>query len=297
VNLQEAYYNLKFENAFLNAKGDAFQTFFEKLMSLAYKADFMPCRPWGRQGDQKNDGYLKSERMLFQVYAPDEMTAAKAKAKIKEDFDGAKKHWRKYFDKWIFVHNAVKGLPPDVLKTLLDLAKADKQITVTHWCLQEFRDVFRRITPDDLCAWFGSAPTPETIVGFKDLKVIFDHLARQTTITNLQVKDVPPGKIEANDLSDSVAVLLKHGMAKAPLVEQFFEKWHDPYLGERVAHSFRSKYQSLRADLRPNEIFNELMTWAGGSDRGTPEHELAVYTVMAYYFERCDIFEAPRGEA
>ena len=27
--------------------------------------------------------------------------------------------------------------------------------------------------------------------------------------------------------------------------------------------------------------------------RGTPEHQLAVLTVLAYYFERCDIFEEP----
>ena len=85
MNLSDAYYEQKFENEYLRAKGDAFQTFFERLMSLAYKADFMPCRPWGSQGDRKNDGYLKSERRLFQVYAPNEMDGAKAKAKITID--------------------------------------------------------------------------------------------------------------------------------------------------------------------------------------------------------------------
>jgi len=43
-------------------------------------------------------------------------------------------------------------------------------------------------------------------------------------------------------------------------------------------------------------IFAELQSWAGGVQRGTPEHQLAVLTVLAYYFERCDIFEEPRGE-
>lgn len=82
MNLQQAFYEQKFENAFLRAKGDEFQTFFEKLMGLAYKADFMACRPWGKRGDRKNDGFLKSERRLFQVYAPNEMTEAKAVTKI-----------------------------------------------------------------------------------------------------------------------------------------------------------------------------------------------------------------------
>ena len=101
--LSDAYYEQKFENEFLRSKGDAFQTFFERLMGLAYKADFMACRPWGNQGDRKNDGFLKSERRLFQVYAPNEMDAAKAKAKILEDFEGAKAHWNNHFDCWVFM--------------------------------------------------------------------------------------------------------------------------------------------------------------------------------------------------
>jgi hypothetical protein len=114
MKLPDAFYELKFENAFLRTKGDEFQTFFERLMGLAYKADFMACRPWGKQGDRKNDGFLKSERRLFQVYAPNEMAASKAIAKITEDFEGAKKHWGSHFDKWSFVHNAEGGLPAHV---------------------------------------------------------------------------------------------------------------------------------------------------------------------------------------
>ncbi len=75
MNLREAYYDLRFETAFLRAKGNEFQTFFERLMGLAYKADFMACRPWGNAGDRKNDGFLKSQRQFFQVYAPNEMKA------------------------------------------------------------------------------------------------------------------------------------------------------------------------------------------------------------------------------
>ena len=45
----------------------------------------------------------------------------------------------------------------------------------------------------------------------------------------------------------------------------------------------------------PNEIFHELQEWVGGANRGTPEHEMAVLTVIAYYFESCDIFEEPKS--
>lgn len=299
MNLQQAYYEQKFENAFLRAKGDAFQSLFETLMEFAYKADFMACRTWGNRGDRKNDGFLKSERRLFQVYAPNEMTETKAVSKIQEDFEGAKAHWRNHFDKWVFAHNAVDGLPPHVQTVLLDFEKANPGITLEPWCLEEFRVVFRRLSSDDLVAWFGVAPTAETKakLGFKDLQVVLEHLAGQSVESDQPVKDVPPDKIKANALSDSVATLLREGMVKAPLVTRFFEQWYDPLLGERIAKSFRSKYEALREDLTPNLIFSELQAWVGGADRGTPEHELAVLTIMAYYFERCDIFEEPREVA
>ena len=297
MNLQDAYYELKFEVAFLHAKGDEFQTFFERLMGLAYKADFMACRPWGKQGDRKNDGFLKSERRLFQVYAPNVMTAAKAVAKIKEDFEGAKIHWGAYFDKWVFAHNATDGLAPDIQALLLEFEQQNKGIKLEPWGLEQFKLIFRKLTNDDRESWFGLAPTDGTKVklSFKDLQVVLERIASLPAPRMAEVKDVPMGKIEANALSESVAQLLKEGMAKTPLVEDFFREWHDETLGERLAEAFKAQYQGLHRGSRPNQIFAELQSWAGGDQRGTPEHELAVLTVIAYYFERCDIFEEPRS--
>ena len=297
MNLQQANYELRFEVAFRSAKGDAFQTFFEKLMGLAYKADFMACRPWGNQGDRKNDGFLKSERRLFQVYAPNEMEAAKAIAKITEDFDGAKAYWGQYFDKWVFAHNAVDGLPPHVQRLLLEFEQANPGIRLEPWGLEELRFIFRKLPLDDLQSWFGFVPSEETKseLGFSDLQVVIETIADRPAPPLREVRDVPMGKIETNALSESVATLFKAGMAKAPLVRAFFEQWHDGALGERVAESFRAKYQALRGQSCPDEIFAELELWAGGKDRGSPKHQLAVLAVLSYYFDSCDIFEEPRS--
>jgi hypothetical protein len=297
MNLQEAYYELRFEIAFRRSKGAEFQTFFERLMGLAYKADFMACRPWGKIGDRKNDGFLKSERHLFQVYAPNEMEATKAINKITEDFEGAKAYWGKHFNKWSFVHNAIDGLPPHVQKVILDFEKANPGITLTPWGLEELRLVFRQLSLDDRSSWLGIAPTEETKarLGFKDIQVVLESLAGKAAPPGTSVKSVPPGKIEANSLSESVATVIKNGMAKAPLVSAFLEDWHDETLGERLAVAFRSEYARLRDIKHPNDVFLELQGWVGGNQRGTPEHEMAVLAVLAYYFERCDIFEEPRG--
>jgi hypothetical protein len=299
MNLTQAYYESRFENLFRAAKGNEFQTLFERLMGLAYKADFMACRPWGNDGDRKNDGFLKSERRLFQVYAPNEMEATKAIAKITEDFEGAKVHWGTHFDKWVFAHNAIDGLPPHVQTLLLDFEKANNGITLEPWSLEEFRLIFRKLTTDDLIPWLGAAPSDETkaSLGFGDLRLVLEALGMRPVPTDAPVRDVPMGKIEANALSASIATLIKGGMSKAPLVEKFFAQWHDETLGERIAEAFRTEYLRLRALHVPNVIFSELQAWAGGRGRGTPEHEMAVLAVIAYYFERCDIYEAPKEVA
>lgn len=297
MNLLEAYYENEFEKRFIRYKADAFQTFFERLMELAYKADFMACRPWGNQGDHKNDGFLESERRLFQVYAPNEMDATKAKAKINEDFFGAKKHWAVFFDKWVFVHNAYDGLPPHVLELILDLQRTNPMIKLEHWGFEELRLIFRKLSIDDKVSWFGPAPNEETKnnLGFADLKVVLEKIATSPVAPMRPVHNIPSGKIEANALSEAAETLIKQGMIKASLVDDFFSKYYDETFAERLAEAFNTEYRRLRDNhLTPNQIFTELQSWAGGVQHGTAEHQLAVFTVLAYYFESCDIFEEPR---
>ncbi len=94
---------------------------------------------------------------------------------------------------------------------------ANPGVTLEPWGLEEFRAVFRKLNLDDLQSWFGYAPTEETKthLGFKDLQVVLESLARPSLSAVGEGKDVPMGKIQANALSESVTTLLKAGMSKA----------------------------------------------------------------------------------
>ncbi len=301
-DITRAHYELKFQVAFLTAKGDAFQTLFEQVMGKAHLADFIPCRPWGNVGDRKNDGYLKSERTLFQVYAPNEMSAAEAIAKIDEDFAGALSHWRQYFDKWVFVHNAHDGLSPKIIGKLLELERQHAPLKVTHWSLEELRLRLGRIPLEGLQSWFGIAPTDaaKRSLSVAELESVLHHIAQTHPPTGDTPRPVPTGKIEANGLSPSVATLLKAGMERAELVEKFFDRWHDPLYGDRLAGAFRSRYIKLRDQspkIGPDAVFHELHTWAGGTWASSSGLQVAVMAVLAFFFEQCEIFEAPREGA
>lgn len=141
-NVNYTYYDSEYEKAFLRLKATAFQDFFADIMEKRYPKDFMRVRPWGSSGDLKNDGYLKSRRTLFQVYAPNELRERDALAKIDTDFQGALRHWQQYFDKWVFVHNSRDGIGPGIARKLLDLNASHNQITIESWGFEEIRREF-----------------------------------------------------------------------------------------------------------------------------------------------------------
>ncbi len=294
--IAQAFYAKDFEIAFLRSKGEAFQSLFNRLMERAYRADFIACRPWGSAGDGKNDGFLKSQRRLFQCYAPNEMTDAKAIKKITEDFTEALPHWGGLFDKWSFVHNAADGLPRHVHKLILDLEMAKPGITIEPWGLEELRVVFRTLSLADLESWFGYVPSgvSEAHIGFEDLRLILEEIQARAVPPDQSPSIVQPGKLKANHLSASVATLLRTGSSRAYVVKEFFESWDDETYGEKLQKAFRDCYLNLKQrtpSLHPNEIFEELLTWAGGATRGKASRELAVLAVLAYFFDSCDIFE------
>lgn len=297
----QSHYDQSFKIRFLESKGEAFQLFFEHLMGYAYRSDFIACKPYGKQGDKKNDGILPSERKLFQVYAPRALDSARTKAKITEDFDGAKAHWSDHFDTWVFVHND-GALPPEVITHILNLRKANPRITIETWGEKELLSVFRKISPADLASWMGPPPTAEVIssVGFDEIQLVLESLAKRENLPVQPAKPVSPGKIEANDLSEDTRDLLNAGTIKSPLVARFFERWNDATYGERMSGAFRKRYIELRdmkPPMHPDDIYTHLFKWAGGGTMKSTGHQMAIYAVLAHFFESCDIFEPAKEKS
>jgi len=295
-DLARAYYELKFEVEFLRKKGTEFQHFFEDIMEKAHPADFIRVRPWGNIGDRKNDGYLRSERTLFQSYAPMEMSAAEAVAKIDEDFLGALPHWKQFFDVWAFVHNCRDGLGPDVTSKLLEMSAAHAPLRAVPWGFEEIRRRLFTINDADIAALLGPAPTRSDMgkVTVAKLETVLRAIARQPATPDQEIQPVPPKKLETNGLSEHVKVMLKAGMAKTNLVRKFFRGCADPTLGDEIVRAFNSKYLELRGTVMDADaIFRDLQIFAGGSQGGLPEYEASVLAVLAYLFEECDIFERP----
>jgi hypothetical protein len=299
-NASRAYYGVMFERNYFKMRGDEFQNFFADLMEKRYpRGDFIRVRPWGNIGDRKNDGYIKSKRTLFQVYAPNEMTEANAIKKIDEDFMGALPYWEKYFDTWIFMHNAWKGLGPGITEKLLDLDHAHKQINVTSWGLDDLKKELFLLHDEDIQDMLGIAPTWKDFlqIGFEDLKPILQQITQKPSPKVPDLRQVPRNKIEINKLSDATEALINLGRLKSALVGEFFEKYPSPEYGDQVVEAFRVQYETLKnEDIEPDKIFLGLQIFAGGELTQEPKHQAAILSVLAYLFDECDIFERERKE-
>ena len=66
-------------------------------------------------------------------------------------------------------------------------------------------------------------------------------------------------------------------------------------LSEHIANSYREKYKELKElKFSAEEIFEHLQRFTGFFDGG-PRQQATAMAVFAYYFDRCDIFENPKG--
>jgi hypothetical protein len=292
------FYELKFSHEFRSKFGAEFQDFFASIMEHRFKTDFQKVRPYGNVGDKKCDGYHQSLRRVFQVYAPVLMDVPLTNKKIDADFLGAIKHWKNEMSAWVFVHNQWhSGLPADVLKKLLEI-DGQSAVKVYRWCQPELRELFFELDAETQAFILGPAPSATTFarIQMKDLIPVANAIARQQPPPPEQIREVPPGKLKANGLSQSVQTLLMMGGRKAKLVKDFFSQWHDPQLGDRVARSFRLKYLQLRdSGVTGDDAFLAIWKYAGGLEQQSVEHEAAVLSVLAFLFEECEIFEEPKG--
>lgn len=299
-DLKSAFYELTFRLRFRESNCEAFQGLFSTIMEMRYPGDFARVRPWGKVGDRKNDGYLRSKRKLFQCYAPREMTLRKCVSKITKDFTGALPYWEQYFDEWVFTHNDTEGLPPDVLALLLSLSKQHNPLTATHWGYTELLAEFKALPPTDIASLLGPAPDRKDVVAVRleDVKPLLEHIAIQPEPLVDDVRPVPAAKLQYNQLSTAAAVLFTAGMTRAEIVKKYLRGLADQTRYDRVAAAFRQRYAELKAQgFPPDDIFLGLQKFVAGDEIVSPTHQAATLAVLAFFFEACEIFERPPEES
>lgn len=111
------------------SNGVEYQRLFETVMELSYPETFRKVKPWGRNGDSGNDGYIPDLGEYYQVYAPEELyrdTIKKAIKKIQEDIKKIIEGWGDSNEIKVFyavINDKERGLPVELYTTLENIKK------------------------------------------------------------------------------------------------------------------------------------------------------------------------------
>ena len=287
-------YELQFRLLFAEFRGNQFQDFFNRLMERR-DPDFRRVRPWGSVGDRGNDGWSPRQRMLFQVYAPSSYRASELATKLRQDYDSAIGYWVEHFDTWVFVHNDVDGLSPEVERMVARLDGLSGDVTCMSWGREQIRQEVAQLSQDEIRAVLGPPilSTDFLDVNAASLQPLFDHLELSiiTADTN-KIGPVPVDKISRNRLGDAQSRLLTLGEAKMPLVDEYLSRTSAlPTYKAQVAATFREHYIDLRdKGYNSDRIFDDLLSWLT-ADIAKSTSIINAVTVLAYFFFTCQIFE------
>lgn len=131
------------------------------------------------------------------------------------------------------------------------------------------------------------------MVGAAEFEQIIGHLGRRSIrpATEIFLPTDPSIKMAKNNLTSSVRGFLEMGMLRSREVGQYVSHMAqiDRTFPERLRDTFRSKYDELKAAGQDgDEVFFGILDWAR-QGRGT--QEAAVYPVITYLFESCELFE------
>lgn len=282
-----------FHRKVLEASGEEFQSLFVQIMERICPDTFEAVRPYGNQGDWKCDGRLGSQ--YFQCYAPNDMRASEAIAKITTDFHGCIAKWGAKVLEWTFVHNAPDGLPPQVRSHIDDLKGQNTHIAISEWHRNRLWGLLRELPYTTRAEILGAVPSPEDLqnVSFAELQVIVKYLAKPVAIHPEFGTVLPPDrKIRKNELGPYSTTLLQVGTQQWGRVKDYIDRHPDPEVGEVLRQHFNNEYSRLREAYPgdPDTIFGKLLRFASCSSDDS-KMQGAGLAVLTYFFITCDVFE------
>lgn len=298
----EKFYALQqFQLNCLSLHGQAFQDFFIKIMKYAYPL-FESVKSWGNQGDKKNDGFIKSEGKYFQIYSPEQSDSRLSEAirKINTDFRGLHNFWQNKYPikEFNFVFNSKDETNPLLEEQYSKLKSEFTNILFKTFSRKELEKVFISLKKSEIQIIVGGIPSPEELLRDIDFSVLPEVI---THILNLSFPEqiesptfIAPNfdeKIKFNNLVKSQHYL-NNAYFQISKINQYFLGC--PEKKELLREKFSNLYKEAVAIFQDNseQQFHYIL------DKASPVNTLpiknAVISLMAIYFESCDIFKEPQ---
>ena len=290
-----------FQNRVLKANGNSFEELFTLVMQSA-NPGFIQVKPQGSLGDKKNDGFNPTTGIYYQVYAPEDLSTTEDKAikKLHTDFNGLKNYWPtigypvKEF--YYVVNDKYQGVGPGLLKNIKELQKANPNITIGLFKNNDLQNVFENLNETKITEIIGFVPSADiSMLEMDVLHNVIEHIMNTEVDSALPTIPNNPNfnkKIEFNGLSSEIASMMRTALINATSIDDYFAN-NNNFLRDELRNRFNGLYLSAKnSNSEPDQIFAEVYALSC-PQKATQAHTTAVMTLMAYYFECCDIFETP----
>lgn len=298
---QRAMARLLFLTKLTDIYENAFEDFFHNLMSARYP-DYVDVRTHGNLGDQGADGLSLHNRKLYACYAPQVYNASEIKSKFISDLKKAKQKRDGQFDTFTFVHNDIRGTHPEIATVLAEAAVEHSPLLMDHVGRRRLWQEMLCLRLDQIEDLLGS-PIPvqgRTYgIGLEELAGLLTHLRtkRSTSDPLMALPEVSALKLDYNRLSGDSREDLINGMKHTYLVDQYYAGLISPYERDEVAAGFSAYYRQIRESLDdPEDVLWQLEMYVLGNEIQHRQVHKAAWVILAYFFERCDIFEQPSND-
>lgn len=295
--------HLLFRNKLYELDGGAYEAFFTKIMS-AFDVRFRQVKPQGRIGDRKNDGFIQEEGIYYQVYAPEDLRAKTSEAlnKLKEDFDGLYNYWNSIFPikKFYFVVNdKYKGVGPQFYKEIAEIHKCHTDVKAALFLAKDLEDVFFLLSEHDQRQIIGYIPSVNDVdIEYGVVREVVEYLLQ---IPSIPMKEKIPDnpdfdrKIVFNHLGKATANKLNTYRLQQYKLDDFFSL-QSAAIKDNLRVVFSTMYANAMVAIPDSASKNDEVFWTIFKKSYSHHNlatEAAILTLMSYYFEYCDIFEAP----
>ncbi|WP_181776695.1 ABC-three component system protein [Amycolatopsis pittospori] len=296
IERQAVRYLVKMKLAELH--GNSFEDFFQSLMCLR-DPSFIDVRTAGQLGDQGSDGLLLHIRKLYACYAPEVFDAAKTVAKFESDFQKAKTKRADQFDKFVFVHNDLRGVHPVISTCLAEHSKKYNDIKFEQFGYRHFRDESCRLELDQVEDLLGMAlPVQELAYGvaLEELEPLLAHL-REGRVRNFdptEISAVSKQKLDYNRFSEDVKDELRRSIIRSADIDAYYQELIDITERDEVAAAFREEFLRICDKIdEPDDILWQLEQYVLGNASAPIRMRKAALAILAYFFQSCDIFNNP----
>jgi len=288
-----------FQNKILKADGQAFEDIFTAIMNYK-EAGFQSVKPWGNIGDRKNDGYIKTNGIFYQVYAPEDIRKSYTDIvnKLKTDFDGLKSQWNPVNEFYFVVNDKYKGVNADSEQAIQEIKEKHNLNDAGFLTAKDMENILFALDDDQIFLIAGNIPDPAAIkqLDYSILNEVIGYIMKLRLDKGDMAKVILPNldeKIKFNNLSELIACLLNNGYFQLHFLNEYLSNNSD-FLADSLRDKMNEIYTQEKNEKNGDDLFWAIVDCA--SPKAEQMYQTSVIVIMSKYFETCDIFEEPLRE-